>query len=339
LSVPRELSVSGSKAVALDVTGLGSPYKQYPPAPTIFHERWWLNAVAGASLGEATVEKDGEVVGWLPFDSRKAGPFTILGMPPFTHLLGPVAIDGRGGAQNRFIREKKIISDLVAQLPTHHHFRQHLPLSDCYGLAFQECGFRITPQYTFMIDCRKSLESIWNGMHHKTRQHIRRAEGRNVIQTLDDPNDFIRLYLKNLALTQRPSLESFDAFPRLFAECRQRNCGKLLCAQRTDGEPAAMVFLVWGHGVLYYLLSTRTPNAADSGSVSLLIWSAIKLAHAEGLMFDLDGVTSKGTARFLSSFGGEIVTRLVAQRSSALFGALQSVKRRLISNRRASIFW
>jgi hypothetical protein len=327
-----------STAVALNGNGLGASFRRYPPAPTIFHEHWWLKAAAGENLREVTVERDGEILGWLPFVSTKAGPFTILRMPPFTHVLGPLLSRGEGKPQSQFIRQKKIIRDLVDQLPRHHHFQQHMPLSDCYGLSFQECGFRITPQYTFTIDCRKKLESIWEGLHHKTRQHIRRAESRNVIETVDDPKDFIAFYLKNLTLTQRRNREDFDAFPNLFAECRKRNCGQILIARRMSGEPAAMVFLVWAHGVLFYLLSTRAPEATDSGSVSLLIWSAIKVAHDRGLTFDLDGVTSRGTARFLSAFGGEIVQRQVAQRSSALFGALQLAKRNIIADRRAHIF-
>ena len=335
MSVPRDFSLNDPK---VSISGLRAPFEHYLPAPTIFHEPWWLDAAAGASLRQVTVEKDGEIVGWLPFVATNAGPFTILRMPPFTHLLGPVLSKGGGKPQSQFIRQKKIIRDLVDKLPGHHHFRQHMPLSPSYGLAFQECGFRITPQYTFTIDCRKSLESIWNGMHHKTRQHVRRAEGRNIIETADDPKVFIEFYLKNLALTQRRNREDFNAFPRLLAECRQRNCGQILCAKRMSGEPAAMVFLVWAGDVLYYLLSTRAPEAADSGSVSLLIWSAIKVAHSHGLTLDLDGVTSKGTARFLSAFGGEIVMRLVAQRSSALFGALHLAKRRLLQDHRAHIF-
>jgi hypothetical protein len=99
-----------------------------------------------------------------------------------------------------------------------------------------------------------------------------------------------------------------------------------------------MVFLVWGHGVMYYLLSTRMPEAADSGSVSLLVWAALQRAHAKGLTFDLDGIATKGTAQFLSGFSGEIGTRLVVQRSSSLFGAAQWIKERFAADDRSLIF-
>ena len=93
-----------------------------------------------------------------------------------------------------------------------------------------------------------------------------------------------------------------------------------------------LALLVWGQSTMYYLLSTRGPNASDNGSVNFLLWSAIKRANELGLVFDLDGVYSSGTARFLSGFGGEIKTRLVARRSGAVFGALQRLKLRYSGN-------
>jgi hypothetical protein len=81
---------------------------------------------------------------------------------------------------------------------------------------------------------------------------------------------------------------------------------------------------------MYYLLSTRAEDAGDNGSVSLLIWSAIKRAHNRGLMFDLDGVSTSGIARFLSGFGGRLQVRTIVQRSSLAYGALQYAKRQLI---------
>ena len=331
--------VSGAE-IAGGLGGIGTALRRRsPPAlTTIFHEKWWLDAAAGANLCEASVEENGKIVGWLPFVSTKVRSFTMVQMPPFTHLLGPVVTSGRGKPQSQFLRQKKIIRELASQLPRCDHFRQHMPSFDSYGLAFQECGFRITPQYTFSIDCRESLTSIWDGMHHKVRQHIRRAESRNKVESVDNPSEFIEFYLKNLARLRRRNREDFKVFPRLLAACRQRQSGELLCARGQNGEPAAMVFLVWGHGVMYYLLSTRTPEAAHSGSVSLLVWAAIQRAHAKGLTFDLDGVTTKGTAQFLSGFGGEIATRLVVQRSAALFGAAQWVKERFAVDDRSLIF-
>src|SRR5208337_891895 len=137
-------------------------------------------------------------------------------------------------------------------------------------------------------------------------QHIRRAEDSCSIVVIDDPERFAAFYLNNLEKLNRANRTDFKQFARLFSECQNRAAGEILAAIGPEGTPRAMVFVVWGHGVMYYLLSTRAPDTADRGATSLLIWSAIKRAQQLGLIFDLDGVYSSGTARFLSGFGGRI---------------------------------
>jgi hypothetical protein len=73
-------------------------------------------------------------------------------------------------------------------------------------------------------------------------------------------------------------------------------------------------------------MSTRSFDPAENGSVSLLIWSAMKRAHELGLRFDLDGVYTSGTARFLSGFGGRIKIRLTVKRSAGLLNFYRGLK-------------
>jgi hypothetical protein len=75
------------------------------------------------------------------------------------------------------------------------------------------------------------------------------------------------------------------------------------------------------------LLSTRAFEAKDYGAVSLLLWTAMKRAHELDLALDFDGAYSSGTVRFLSNFGGEILTRLSVRRSRMPYQALQLLKR------------
>jgi lipid II:glycine glycyltransferase (peptidoglycan interpeptide bridge formation enzyme) len=193
-------------------------------------------------------------------------------------------------------------------------------------LAFQDKGFAVAQQYTFQIDCRLEVEKLWDAMHFKTRQHIRKAEKKYTAQSLDDPAMFTGTYLRNLKAHGKTNLMDFDRFPALFAECRARDCGRILAAYAEDGSAAAMMYLVWSSTTMYYLLSTRRPDAGDGGSINMLLWSAMKFAHERGLIFDLDGVYSSGAARFLSGYGGEIKSRLSVRRSNKLFGAWQYLK-------------
>jgi hypothetical protein len=300
------------------------------PVELLFHEPWWLAAVTRDQIQEVKVEKSGRVIGRLPFVVfRKAG-LTTLRMPPFTHLLGPAVIAGEGKAQTRLLQRLSIVRELLDQLPRFDYFKHAFPATTADGLAFQDRGFKISPQYTFRIDCRRDLPEIWQGMHFKTRQHIRRAEEKLTIETVEDPTAFINFYISNLSRRRRRTYWDFTNFPTLFTETTTRGCGKILSANWPNGEPAAMIFIVWGRGTMYYLLSTRAGSTGDNGSVNLLIWSAIKRAHSEASVLDLDGVVSSGTARFLSGFGGHLEMRLVAERSGHLYSALRGIKRQIV---------
>jgi FixJ family two-component response regulator len=298
----------------------------------LFHEPWWLSAATDGHYEESVVKHGSDVVGRLPYVITHRGPFQIVRMPPFTHLLGPVVDAGVGKPQTRLTRRLSITRELIDQLSPHSHFRQCLDpslndgLAIADGLAFQDRGFTVTPQYTFQVDCRKSSEELWAAMHFKTRQHIRRAEEKYLVRGVDDPQYFIKFYQQNIRALGIVNRFEHKNFPTLFSECHSRGCGEILAAFAPDGSPVAMTYLVWSNSTMYYLLSTRARDKADNGSVNLLLWSAIKQGGQLGLTFDLDGVSTSGTARFLSGFGGEIKTRLVIQRSRMSYRILQSLK-------------
>ena len=146
------------------------------------------------------------MVGRLPFVTTRKLGFTALRMPPFTHVLGPSVDVGKGKSQTQLLRRLSIVRDLLDQLPPFDFFKQAFPATTADGLAFQDRGFQISPQYTFQIDCRRDLEQLWNEMHFKTRQHIRRAEEKLSIDTIEDPQEFSRFYLTESGETEPPQL-------------------------------------------------------------------------------------------------------------------------------------
>jgi hypothetical protein len=297
---------------------------------TLFHEHWWLSAVTGGDYNEVTVRAGQRVIGRMPFVIRRQAGFKVVRMPPFSHVLGPVVEARAGKPQSQILHRLSTIRALLDQLPPFDYFKQALGSSIIDGLAFQDRGFQVSPQYNFEIDCRRDPKMLWDDMHFKARQHIRRAEEKFSVGTIDNPDEFVRFYLSSLQKQGRTNSLDLRPFPTLFEACNIRDCGEILCARGTDGLPVAMVYLVWGHGTMYYLLSSRAGIAGDNGSINLLIWDAMQRAHDRGLSLDLDGISDSGTARFLSSFGGRMTTRLIVRRTGFLYGTLQYAKRRLV---------
>jgi lipid II:glycine glycyltransferase (peptidoglycan interpeptide bridge formation enzyme) len=311
-------------------TGTKAVTKPEPVRGLLFHERWWLSAASGDRFEEVVVRNGDQVVGRLPYVMIKRMGLTTLRMPAFTHVLGPYIPVGDGKPQTQLSRRLSITRDLIDQLPSFHYFKHALPAAAAEGLTFQDRGFQVTLQYTFEIDCRVPLEALWAGMHFKTRQHIRRAEEKYLLRIVEEPDEFIRFYQENLQRRKLSSSMPFGLLQTLVAECQRRSSGQILAASRPDGRYVAMIFVVWGHGVMYYLMATRAGEADDNGSINLLIWHAIQQAHSQSLIFDMDGVSSSGTAQFLRGFGGEIRSRLIVQKSRAVYSSLQYVKQKLL---------
>jgi len=310
---------------------MSNPCQRLPKA-SVFHEYWWLEAVTAGRFSEVEVRQGDYLVGRLPFSVMKRKGFRILCMPNFTHLLGPLVNSGEGKLQTRMMNRLSTVGSLIKRLPPFDFFKLVAdPLADdgltaVDGVAFQSYGFQVGHQCTFHLDCRADIKILQAGMESRVRQNIRRAEERLTIETIDDPDRFVAFYMENLRKTDRKSYMPFNQFTVLFSECRARNCGLILAAMQPGGVPVAMTFIVWDSNTMYYLLTTHAPDVRDNGSVSLLIWSAMQRAHDLGLTFDLDGVTTAGTARFLSGFGGVPRMRHVITAGRPFYNMVQSVK-------------
>jgi hypothetical protein len=304
------------------------------PAPSsgsnsIFHERWWLDAVAPSSWSEVTVEEGGKTIGRFPyFETRPLG-FHVLGMPPLTRTLGPWIADGAGKPLSRRERSRRLTAELIEKLPSHVFFRQLLPPAFDNLLSFQSAGFCVGVEHVVEIEGNLGTEQLWSGMHHKMRSLIRRADQHQAFEILDDPEEFCRFYGRNIALSGRTLDFEGDNFASLYRACQAREACTILAMRHSNGELAAAIFLVWWEGRMHFLLQTRDPKTAVTGSVECLIWHAIEIAAQRSLVLDLDGIPNEKTAHRLLPFGGEVRLRAIATRGSALCMAARQFKKSL----------
>src|SRR5271166_490225 len=243
-----------------------APSNSLPPTEgLLFHEPWWLSAASGGAWLEANVTSpDGRVVGRLPFIVKRKFGFTAIRMPPFTNLLGPVVDQGAGKMQTQIARRLSLVGELLDRLPRFDSFKMVLKSDGPDGLAFQDRGFAVAPHYNFRIDWRADVQEIWKEMHIKLRQHIRRAEEKFTVVSVNTPERFVEFYDSTLKSQGRTNYHNFATFPDLFREARSRGAGEILCASWPDGRPAAMTFLAWDRGRTYYVLSMRAGHVGDN---------------------------------------------------------------------------
>ena len=78
--------------------------------------------------------------------------------------------------------------------------------------------------------------------------------------------------------------------------------------------------------VMYFLAATRCP-AGPSGANAVLVWDAMQLAEARGLILDLDGYKTSDAAHFYAGFGLPVLPRTVIRWCSARYAAAEALQR------------
>ena len=179
------------------------------------------------------------------------------------------------------------------------------------------------------IDGRAGRECLWNDLRHKTRSLIRRADQHQAFEILNDPEEFYRFYERKLAITQRNVDFKAADFLAAYRAGQRRDACTILVMRNHRGELTAAIFLVWWAGRMHFLLQTRAPAVALTGSIECLIWHAIEIAAKHSLVLDLDGIPNERTAHRLLPFGGEIRLRAILTRGSPLCMAARQFKKSL----------
>lgn len=294
-------------------------------SPSIFHERWWLEAASSGRYREVTVEEGGRLVGRLPFVLNRQAGMTAIEAPTLTHFLGPAVDPGRGSANNRLLKSLRITRQLLEQLPPSNAFRQQLHRGCTDAFAFMERGYRVAAKFTFEIP-PAPRDVLWAAMRDKTRNVIRRAEERHQVHSLTDPAEFIAFYTANLRLRGHRAYYDMAESQRLCAACLARGRGRLLATRTPSGELSAAIFYVWDAASAYFLMSSRDERRADNAVAPMLLWSAIRDSAARDLMFDMDGVGHAGLVLLFAGFGGQISPRFEPIRESPIYASLRAAR-------------
>jgi hypothetical protein len=303
-----------------------------PLVPTLFHEDWWLEATSSGRWQEVEVRLDHARVGRLPFLATRHCGFKAIGMPPLTHLLGPAVDEGSGNAMTRMARRMQVQRALIEQLPRSANFRQTLHQANNDAIAFQAEGFIAQVQFTYEI-APADERTLWQRLAGNTSKMIRKSQHEEKQEDWPEPEAFAAFYAANLALRGAVNLYQDAVVSRVCGEALARGRGRIIAARNATGARLGAIFVAWDDRAMYYLMASRDPATSRGGTISALIWAAIRHAAAQGLVFDFDGVASAGAVRFYGGFGGRVQPRFVVVRESGLFRVAQGVRRRLRGQR------
>ena len=301
-------------------------------APSIFHERWWLDIATQGNWKLAVVKQNDEVIGEMPYAMQRTRLWRVSHLPPLTRTLGPVIKSVTGSEARQLHHELDVTGKLIEQLPDCDSFFQVLDPRIGDALAFALHGFTVSARYTFRIDRNTTADEAWKRLNSKTRNVIRSASRELTIVPDLTPSEFIAFYEANLAARSRTNAYGDVVMRELVNAFVQRKTGMLLGAYGQGGKLVAAIGLVWDHQTMYYLLSSRVQDA-HSGSISLLLWSGIGRALERKLTFDFDGFSSPSTFSFLNGFGATLTQRLGVERHGTVYLLMRTLKRKFAPGR------
>lgn len=282
--------------------------RSHSPLP-LFHQPWWLDIVCGEDRWDVALSiTNQQITGALPYQKGKKWGFIWSDMPPLTPYLGPYLVypDQQQKKPQRYAFEKRVLLQLIEELPGFFFFQQRWRIENQNWLPFYWNNFRQSTFYTFVLSDLSEETALFEQFRPALRNKIRIAESIYRIVSIHDPALFYEINQPAFQRRSIPVPYSKVLLQQVSEALLKRQSIKFYFAKnaRTD-EPEAAIFLAFDQNYAY-LLATGRKLHSHSGAVPLLIWQALKdLKHAKR-QFDFEGSVMPGVEQFFRSFGGQM---------------------------------
>jgi len=274
----------------------------------------WLDAVCGADGWNVALAKDkgGEIIGALPYCTVRRWGLKVIQLPPLTTYGGPwfrypQEVDFKEVSRLSF--EKKVLTELIRQLPRTVFFKQNFRPEITNWLPFYWAGFQQTTRYTYIFEATNDLEQITAGFKNTLRSDLKKAE--EWTETRRDDKAWKTVFELNKRSFQRKNLASpyaFAAFKNLHETLQQRSQSACFIANdKTSGRPSAGLYLVFDARQAAVLLTGTDPDFKNQGAVYSLFMEAIRFCSERSLSLDFEGSMDEQIEHSFRAFGARLV--------------------------------
>ena len=145
---------------------------------SLFESDWWLDAVAPGRWRRLEVRTNDRIVATLPLVHKRRFGLDAFTTPLFTKFLGPWLAPPDPGTKysSEIARQKRLLTELIDQIPPSAYFAQNLHPSLTNWQPFFWRGFSATVRYTYVLDGIADDDSAIDGFRENVRRAIRKAE-------------------------------------------------------------------------------------------------------------------------------------------------------------------
>lgn len=275
-------------------------------ANSIFETDLWLDCVAENSWERIEIlNKNGDIDAAFPiFKSKKYG-FNIIQTPALTQTLGIYVKDTGAKLTKKLEREKKLINQIIDQLPKNVNFDFNLDINNEYILPFIWKGFKVEPRFSYQLENLENLDVVWSGFKENIKTDIRKAQKKVEIRKDMGIDTLIEMQEKTFKRQNRSLPFDKELIKKIDERLGKNNASLLLCAVDEDNNVHAATYFIYDEKRCYYLLSGGDPEYRNSGATSLLVWEGIKFAADHSKVFDFEGSMIEDIERFVRGFGAK----------------------------------
>ena len=272
----------------------------------LFLQYLWFNAIYKKEEWNVVIETKGDnVLGFLPYVITKKKSFKII----TTQFLSPyqgvwLNYPENQKYTNKVGFEKEVINSLIEHLPKVDAFKQKFFPEFTNWLPFNWQGFQQSTRYTYIINDLSDTEKVFAEFKENIRREIRKAEKLLTIETIEDVSIMYQLKLKVYQDNKETYPIPFSKLEKVYDFCKSTNCGELLMVKDEHGNIHSVLFYVWDNTSAHYLHGVTATEFKTSGSMSLLIWEAIKKSATKTRAFNFEGSMVESIERYFRAFGG-----------------------------------
>jgi hypothetical protein len=275
---------------------------------SLFNQPWWLEATGPWDVSLGT--RNEQIVGAMPFATRRRMGMSYLGMPQLTHHLRLWIDKPMDISDHKWLaREKEIISSLLDELPSFGYFSLVFDEKSFDNwLPFHWKKFRQEMRYTFVLD-HADAETIDQQINRNLKRNLREAEEEIMVNREVKANTFHDLCNDTYARQKMKMPYSREFFCKLDEAVIKYDAGIKIGALNKRGEYIAVSYLLWDADTAYYFLAGDNEEGRVNAASIVLCREAIQIAFEEKKVktFDFCGSMLEPVTDMRRQFGAHVV--------------------------------
>lgn len=279
--------------------------QKHPEIP-LFLQHDWISTVAKPLQWDvALVGSFNDVQAFMPYFKKRKMKFEIITVPPLTPYIGPWIHYPEGQKEaTRLSYEKKVMEQLINQLPKTDKFIQYFHPDVTNWLPFYWSGFVQSTRYTYILDDLTNADVLYQNLQGNIRREIAKAEKTLTIREANSVEELHRLKENDYRSKGEELNYSSAYFNRVFEKLQQKEACKVWVAEK-DGVTIASILIAWDDESAYYLSGAANPKFKSSGAMSLLLWTSILFSAGVTNQFNFEGSMIEPIERFFRAFGAK----------------------------------